>query len=123
MKRIGTSGTYDDFKSEGKCIEVIPVIEDAGGQPMMLPPAIWHVENWVLGFIDEHPLSMPMQFFSNQKTTLPGSNSANSHRITFLVRILEDGEMPNGVPVGHIDAEAVKALIQAVRVAPDVYPG
>lgn len=112
----------DQAKSEGKCLEVIPLIEDASGQPMMLPPAVWHVENWVLGFLDYHSLPSPMQFWHHVKTTIPGSNSANAHRLTFLVRILEDGQMPNGIPVGHIDAEAVKALIEAMRIAPDVYP-
>lgn len=114
---------YGRIKSEGKMLEVIPILEDASGQPYMLPPAVWHVENWVLGFENSHSLSTPMSFWPNQRSVIPGTSALSGVRFSFMVRILEDGEMPQGVVAGHIDAEAVKELLQAIRIAPDVYPG
>jgi hypothetical protein len=111
--------TYGRVKSEGKCLEVIPVIEDASGQPMILPPVIWHVENWTLGFEDWHTLSSPVTIYPQFQVNIPGSNSTFGHRLSFLIRVLEDGKMPAGIPVGHVDAEAVNALIQAVKDARD----
>jgi hypothetical protein len=106
---------YGRFKSEGKMFEVTPIIEDASGQPMMLPPAVWHVENWVLGYEDWHSAHMPMTFMGQDRQYVPGSQSNSSARFYFMVRILEDGKLPHGVPVHHIDAEAVAMLIQAVK--------
>lgn len=112
---------YGRVRSEGKMLEVIPIIEDANGSPMMLPPAIWPVDNWLLGFEDHHMINTPMSFWQNVKTVIPGSSPNAPVRLTFLVRVLEAGEQPRAV--GTIDADAVRELIQAVRIAPDVYRG
>lgn len=110
---------YGRVRSEGKLLEIIPSIEDGSGQPMILPGAVWPVDNWILGFEDYHYLSSPIQFFNNMRTMIPGTRSAANHRMTFLVRILEAGAQPS--PASTIDADAVKELVQAIRIAPDVY--
>jgi hypothetical protein len=100
-------------KSEGKLLEVIPIVTDATGQPMMLPPLIWQVPNFVLGYEDWHPISMPVSFYMNDRLHIPGSNASQTHTLTFLVRMMEDSAI--GAMVAHVDTEAVAALIQAVR--------
>lgn len=124
MKRLGKGYGPDSYVSEGKIFEVIPVIVDAAGQPMMLPPALWRVENWVLGYQDTHGFSSPVNFFVPMYTEIPGSRvDGRSHKFYFLVRILEDGETPGGVPLGAIDVDAVRELMQALRGAPGMHNG
>jgi len=99
--------------STGKLLEVIPIIEDRSGSPMMLPPALWPVEGWVLGFTDPRFITgTPWTLCFPGKAEIPG-NSAWGHRLWFIVRVLEDGEAPPRM--GVIDKEAAMEICEAVR--------
>jgi hypothetical protein len=102
-------------RSEGKLIEVVPVITDAGGSSMMLPPVIWEVDNWLVGFKDEHWVGMPNTFYPQWKIQLPGSNPSMSHSLSFLVRLLENS--PDSTPHAgsRIDIEAAREIVDALR--------
>jgi hypothetical protein len=114
---------YGRIRSEGKILEVMPMLQHTGGQSYMLPPAYWHVENWMLGFQDWHVIASPIAIWQNQQSLIPGTSSAGGAQLSFMLRILEDSELPKGAQPGQIDAAAVKALLEAVRQAPDVYQG
>lgn len=115
LDRDENDGLYGRIRSEGKKIEVIPIITDAAGQPMMLPPAVWDVESWILGMNKDYVQAGPYQFYMHEAVNLPGSQSNATHRLQFLVRILEGGANPTGVSI--IDATAVALLIDAVKAA------
>jgi hypothetical protein len=116
----------DDFGgkrvvSEGKLLEVMPIITDAAGQPMMLPPIVYRVPNWFIGYKDDHTISMPYQIYLQERATIPGSVSSAPHQISFLVRIMEDDPSSTPQVVASVDTEAVVGLIEAIRHSINVY--
>ena len=106
--------TDDGVQSVGKLLEVIPIVETAMGQPFMLPPVIWPVQNWLMGYRDDHPISTPITFWTQERLYVPGSSSSNNHRITFMVRVMEDSEQPSK---GVIRSEDVGQIIDAIKKA------
>lgn len=104
--------TYGTVKSEGKLLQVIPLI-DTGGNQLMLPPVVYRVPNFLLGFKDWHTMT-PMAFYPQSWMQIPGTNSAIGNRLGFMVQIMEDS--PDcGVTVATVDADAVMALLDAIR--------
>lgn len=113
MKKVEKAGQHPELHSEGKILEVIPVILDQIGQPMMLPPALWRVEGWVLGFTEPRAITgTPWTLHMPMRSAIPGSSSQHPHQLSFIVRVLEDGEHPT---TGVIDPAAVKAALRAYR--------
>lgn len=108
-----------ELKSHGKVIEFIPIIEAPDMTRHMLPPALWHVPNWLVGFLPEHWLSGPYTIISHERVALPSSHSSRTAFLSWMVRMTED--YPAGtieaVPVGAIDAAAVAELLDALRKA------
>lgn len=100
--------------SEGKLLEIIPVITDPYGQPFTLPPVVYHVPNELMGYYDDRPMAMPQQFFMGERISIQGSNAALNVRVTFLVRLLEASPSA-GIDVATVDIDAVKALIDAIK--------
>lgn len=82
---------------------------------MMLPPVMWEVDNWLIGFADNHPLVMPCTLWSSERLRLPGTNSAMTHDLSFIVRLLENS--PDSTPASgsRIDIEAGRAIIDALQ--------
>lgn len=103
-----------NLTSEGKLLEIIPIISDDNGVPYMLPPVIWHVPNWLAGYQDSHPIPTPTTMWMGHVLDIPGSNSARNHRLTFQVRILEDSPS-SGIQAATVDASAVNALVEAIK--------
>ena len=103
--------------SEGKTLEIFPIITDAWGQPYALPPVIWKCPNWLLGFRDNHTVSFPITFHPNDRIYIPGTIASESVQLSFMVRLMEDS--PDSAPVSGsvIDAETVSALVDAFRKA------
>jgi hypothetical protein len=104
-------------RSEGKLLEIIPIITDTWGQPMMLPPVVYNVDNWLMGYVDEHVVAMPYTVWFNEKVTLPGTG-ANSAQLSFLVRVMERSPdaLTNATGV-QVDMEAVAAIVNAIKTA------
>jgi hypothetical protein len=105
MKRV--NGKY---VSEGKLIEVTPIITDAVGMPMALPPMVWPVENWVLNYTDEQVEHMPRQYMGTDRTFIAGSYPARECSVQFMFRVLEGGAAAFPATV---DKEAVADLVAA----------
>lgn len=102
------------IKSEGKLIEVMPIIEDPYGQPFMLPPAVWEVENWLVGYKDEHTVGMPITFYHPEKLQIPGSNGSAPCRLSFMTRMME--RSPDSMPGSRtIDLPAAMMIAQTIR--------
>lgn len=114
MKLNPDLSSPDRVISEGKLLEIIPIIMDPGGQPMMLPPVVYQVPNFMLGYMDHHACAWPYQFHMNERIYIPGSRSSSQHALSFQVRIMED--QPGSVPatVATVDAAAVKLLMDAI---------
>lgn len=114
MKLIDKPDGTQERVSTGKLLEIIPVIEDPSGQPMMLPPAVWPVDGWVLGYTDaQHIVGTPWTCWFPGKAEIPGSRSAYGHRLSFVVRVMEDGEAPPRM--GTIDKAAAMEICEAIR--------
>lgn len=110
--------TWDEFKSDGKTLELIPIITMPGGETFMLPPVRWDVPNELLGFMDSHPVGTPnmVEYMQNQ-TYIQGSNAAYGSRLSFIIRILEysPGSEPHAAPA--IDMNTVRALLKGIKAA------
>jgi len=121
-----TKNESDDFysmHSEGKLLEIIPVITDMSGQPFMLPPTVYHVPNELLGYMDEHHVvGMPYQMYMRERLNIPGSVSNRGSDLTFLIRVLEDSPSVE-IKMGHIDKEAVIAITDVIRHSISSFPG
>lgn len=105
---------YGRIKSEGKIVEVTPFLETMSGQPYMLPPVLYRVENWLLGYEDYDVVARPQTYMPQFQSMLNG-NRNDAVRLSFMVRVLEDGsEGPEEVR-GMIDPESVKAIVDAFR--------
>lgn len=102
--------------SDGKLLEVMPWIMGPHGEPYMLPPVVYAVPNWLLGFTDDHYIGSPINLYIPYRMDIPGSNSSASHRLSFQVRVLEQWEGA-GVETATVDVEAVTALIEAIKAA------
>lgn len=111
-----SKGTPAGVESEGKILEIIPVIEIMG-QPYVLPPVQYHVENWLLGFRDDHPTGTPATYYFHQKIYLMGSNSNAPNALTFMVRVLEDGSEGPADLRNSITTEAVNDIVNAFKAA------
>lgn len=105
-------------ESWGKALEFIPILEDPGARTVMLPPAVWHLPNDMMGFLPDHVLGWPFTVLSHETLTIPGSNTNRTSRLRWIIRILEDHDPArlSTVPVGHIDAAAVVDMIEVLRV-------
>lgn len=113
--KLETVDGAPSVKSEGKLIEIIPYLTDAGGTPWMLPPVIWEVDNWLVGFADDHPMHMPFTVYLTERIRLPGSNLMRTHDLSFLVRLME--RSPDSAPISgsQIDIDAARAIIEAIK--------
>lgn len=82
---------YGVLQSEGKVLEITPLLYMMDGTMMALPPVQYHVPNWLLGFEDYHPQGMPYQMiFNGIRESIPGSNSRYNTQLGFMARILEN---------------------------------
>lgn len=102
------------IESEGKLLEVIPIITDPNGMPSMLPPVVWHVANENLGFRNYHALNMPMSMMPMERVQIPGSSSYHSHTLSYYTRIME-ASPSTGIAVATVDASAVQAIVDAIK--------
>ncbi len=110
-----TDDRENPIQSEGKLLEVIPFIEMNGYQMFTLPAVVWPVPNWLMGFKDYHVLGNPYTIWMNDRSQIHGTNSAASHRLGFIVRILEaspDNEPRMGA---QISAEHVTQILDAIK--------
>jgi hypothetical protein len=101
--------------SEGKLLEICPIIVSASGQPFMLPPVTYKVDNWLLGYSDEHVAAMPYGLYGNERMTIPGSSASNSSMLQFLARVLEDHPASEPAMGARIDADAVREIVAAIK--------
>lgn len=113
-------GTPDEhgsrMMSEGKLLEILPYIIAEDGTPMMLPPIVYEVPNWLLGYKDYHVTGMPYTIHFNERQPIPGSNSAYGVQLSFSVRVLEHSPgMVSNDNVATVDIDAVVHLINALR--------
>jgi len=102
-------------ESEGKVIEIMPILYDASGTPMMLPAATWEVPSWTLGYHDNHVLRMPCTLWTPYHWPIPGTNSNASTELGFMVRVME--RWPDVAPGAGptIDMDAAMAIMGAIR--------
>lgn len=110
-----TNDPENPIKSEGKLLEVIPYIEMNGYQMFALPAVVWPVPNELMGFRDYHVMGSPYVIWMNDRAQIPGTNSAASHRLGFMVRIMEanpDNEPRLGA---QIPVEHVTQILDAIR--------
>jgi hypothetical protein len=101
--------------SEGKLLEICPIIVSASGQPFMLPPVTYKVDNWLLGYRDEHVASMPYTLYGSERMSIPGSSSAGPSMLQFLARVLEDHPASEPAMSARINADAVREIVAAIR--------
>lgn len=101
--------------SEGKLLEVTPVLLDVQGQPRILPPVIWPVDNYLLGYLDEHIVGQPFTHYGQNfsQVAIPGSMSNQVTRLSFIIRVLEAGAVPT--PGTVIDPESVREIVAAIK--------
>lgn len=97
-------------RSEGKLLEITPLIHDAYGTPYSLPPVHYVIENWLVGATDEYPSIGFPRSFQTKPEALPGAtNSAMYCSVSFLIRVSEDSpDMQPYVP------EATEVDVQQV---------
>lgn len=103
-------------RSEGKLLEIMPVITDATGQPYILPPVVYRLPNELLGFREWHTLGSPLTYWGNQRTPINGSSASMPHDVSFYIRVLEDSPS-TGVQVAVIDEAAVAQLLEVIKEA------
>lgn len=106
--------------SEGKYLEVTPLLVDEVGQPRMLPPVIWPVENWMLGYANDHALAGPWVNYVPYRVQIPGSSANRYTQLEFLVRVLESGEQPR--PAMALTEETMREFVAALKSASDTPP-
>lgn len=104
---------YGRIKSEGKLLEIIPWLT-LNGQPFMLPPVVYRVENWLLGFRDEHYIGGPQTYQFPARLTISGSNARDTTDLSFILRVMEDGDAPINA-IATIDAESVRDIVSAIK--------
>jgi hypothetical protein len=97
--------------SEGKLFEVMPVILTAAGEPFMLPPTVYKVPNWLVGFEIDHPIGKPITFGPQSRLWIPGTNTSQNVAVEYWTRLLEDSDM--GVVSATVTEGAVTAMVQA----------
>jgi len=100
--------------SEGKILEIMPVIFTPIGEPLMLPPITYKVPNWFLGFRDNHYIGLPINLGNGStRMHIPGTVSNESHRMEVWARILEDSDV--GIEQATVTREAMEAFIAAFK--------
>lgn len=106
---------YGRIKSEGKLLEFIPILTMPDGQPYALPPVVYRVENWILGYNDYHSQGMPVNYYPQMDTYLHGTNSSLAVRMSFVIRIMEDSSDAPVNAIASIDAESVKDIVSVIK--------
>lgn len=114
MKLNEDKAGVKSIESEGKLLEIIPLIFSPVGEPLTLPPVVYRVPNWLLGFREDHYVGKPIAMYFGERANIPGSNASYSHQLTFFVRILE-ASPSSGIEIATVDEKAVVGLIQALR--------
>lgn len=99
--------------SEGKLLEVIPLIETGDGSCFMLPPVIWPVSNELMGYRDDHVQGMPIQMWMQERAQIPGSVSSRWHRLGFIVRVMENSPTSMPQPGTMMSTEDVQRILDA----------
>lgn len=107
---------YGRIKSEGKILEVTPLLYAPDGILTALPP-IWYLcPNWLLGYMDHHVQQFPYTMHDTYRQSIPGTNTSAAVQIGFMSRILEHS--PDMVPVtGVLTQEWVGVLASAIKEA------
>jgi len=106
--------TGSRIRSEGKLLEVMPIIYTADGSMMTLPPVVWTVPNWLLGMSEEYISGNPNPLWFNQRLELTGSNTAWNHQLSFFVRVMEYSPDSTPVPTA-ITMEQAEMLASVLR--------
>lgn len=100
--------------SEGKLLQILPFLDTASGTPFMLPPTIYQVPNWLLGFNDDHPIGRPQTLHIPSIVAINGSNSNNPAMLSFMATILEDSPSANVHPE-TVDRAWVDEIVNAIK--------
>lgn len=112
----GNPSEYDaNMTSEGKLLEILPLIE-LNNQPFMLPPTVYHVPNWLLGYFDWHAIGNVQTVYVPAKVAIQGSLSGTFCILSLVIRIIEASPSMN-VHAADISLEAVQAIVDAIRPA------
>jgi hypothetical protein len=88
------------LRSEGKILEVTPILYMPDGTLLSLPPTTYLCPNWLLGYQDFHVQGYPFVLHLNERTWIPGTNSAYGPMLGFTARIYENspGMALGGIP-------------------------
>lgn len=84
--------------SEGKTLEITPLLYSPDGTLMSLPPTIYRVPGWLLGFGSEHVVGYPHVIMYNERHVIP-SNPQRAPSLSFMIRIYENQP---GVATGDV---------------------
>lgn len=103
----------ENMKSEGKLLEILMTIE-LNNQPFLLPPVIYQIPNWLLGFAEWHVLVAPQNIHVPSVIQVHGSGPSYC-AITMVLRILEDSPSMGVQHRDVITLEAVQGIIDAFK--------
>lgn len=100
-----------EIKSEGKIIEITPVIE-LNHDAFMLPVMTYHVENWLLGMLPNVWYGRP-QIIGMEYARVILANGPKLVTLSFIVRVLEDSP---SITVGTqtVDLDAAMVIADAL---------
>lgn len=110
---------YGQIRSEGKILEITPLLYMGDGTLTALPPTAYVCPNWLLGFEDYQTQGYPYNLSPQYRDAIPGSNSRWNVQLGFMVRVYENnpGMVPNTLPTipedwAELFAQAVKTEIR-----------
>lgn len=105
--------------SEGKILEIMPILIDVFGQPFSLPPIHFELDNELLGYEKYHVLSAPMQFITHERIRIPGSMANRTTDVQIFMRLLEGGKAAHVNKM--VDKEALHEFLDILKVMPKTY--
>lgn len=104
------------LKSEGKILEITPLLYMPDGTLQSLPPVHYECPGWLLGYVDEYIIGYPYQIVFNERHQIP-SDPRMAPYLSFNIRLFE--RWPNMVPTmaATISEEWIELFAQAVSKA------
>ena len=111
---------YGTTQSEGKILEITPVLYMPDGTLTALPPVQYHVPNWLLGYEDYHSQNYPYNMLLNgMREQIPGTKNHWGVQLGMMARILEahPGMVLDTIPT--VPENWVEMFAQTVRTATD----
>lgn len=111
MRLTDDSNAYDSLiRSEGKVLEITPLIYGPSGDVLSLPPVSWEIPGWLIQCNDDYIMGYPWQANLPGYLVLPSSQTAAACRLSFMVRIMER-QPESTVQAVTFDLEAVNRLV------------